>query len=106
MVPQLLYAKNPENPAEVACAASLVPTFEAIAPQDAFEVVSDEKPVSTRLSDGSEFIFTFIVDRSGSMGFTNRIELAREALKLFVRSLPAGCKFQVVSFGNSHSFLL
>ena len=94
MVPQLLYAKNPDNPAEVACAASLVPTFEAVAPQDAFEVVSDEKPVSTKLSDGSEFLFTFIIDRSGSMGFgSGRIELAREALKLFVRSLPVGCEF-------------
>ena len=107
MVPQLLYAKNPANPAEIACAASLVPTFEAVAPQDAFEVVTDEKPVSTKLSDGSEFVFTFIVDRSGSMGFgSGRIELAKEALKLFVRSLPVGCKFQVVSFGHYFNLLL
>ena len=70
-------------------------------------MVSDEKPVSTKLSDGQEFMFTFIVDRSGSMGFgSGRIELAKEALKLFVRSLPVGCEFQVVSFGSSFNLLL
>ena len=29
-----------------------------------------------------------------------RIEKAREALILFLRSLPAGCKFSVISFGS------
>ena len=50
------------------------------------------------LGNGSEFHFIFIVDRSGSMG-GDRIEVAKEALDLFIRSLPNGCKFSVISFG-------
>ena len=38
LMPQLLYAVSPET-GEVACTASLVPTFDAVAPQDLFEVV-------------------------------------------------------------------
>ena len=65
-VPELLYAETSDGK-EVACSVSLVPTFEPVAPQDAFEVVKDEKPEAIELYDGSEFHFIFIVDRSGSM---------------------------------------
>ena len=43
LVPELFYAES-ANGKEVACSVSLVPTFEPVAPQDAFEVVKDEKP--------------------------------------------------------------
>ena len=48
--------------------------------------------------------FVFIVDRSGSMS-GSRIDAAKEALLLLLKSLPVGCTFNVVSFGNDFSLL-
>ena len=56
------------------------------------------------LSDGKDFVFIFIVDRSGSMQ-GSRMETSKEALKLFMRSLPVKCKFAIVSFGTKFSFM-
>ena len=55
---------------------------------------------------GSNYHFIFLVDRSGSMGFgSGRIELAKDALSIFIRSLPVGCKFSIISFGTLHDGL-
>ena len=35
----------------------------------------------------------------------NTISLARQALTLFIQSLPAGSKFKVSSYGSTHSFM-
>ena len=43
--------------------------------------------------------YTFVIDWSGSMS-GNPIEVAKEALKLFIRSLPQGSMFNVYSFGS------
>ncbi|XP_062620571.1 von Willebrand factor A domain-containing protein 5A-like isoform X1 [Saccostrea cucullata] len=48
--------------------------------------------------------FVFIIDRSGSM-MGSRIEKAKEALVLMLKSLPVHCIFNVVSFGSSYSKL-
>jgi hypothetical protein len=45
----------------------------------------------------------FVVDRSGSMG--SNIPLVVAALKIFLKSLPVGVKFNICSFGSSYTFL-
>ncbi|KAK5452719.1 hypothetical protein LTS15_006867 [Exophiala xenobiotica] len=45
----------------------------------------------------------FVVDRSGSMG--SNIPLVVAALKIFLKSLPVGVKFNICSFGSSYAFL-
>ena len=45
----------------------------------------------------------FVVDRSGSM--YDKIDTLRSALRVFLKSLPVGVKFNVCSFGSSHSFM-
>ena len=96
LCPQLCFQIDKERD-EVACMATLVPTFEPKHPQDA--VLTNETPESAQLSKGEDFSFIFLVDRSGSMGGT-RIEITKEALKLFIQSLPVGSKFGVLSFGG------
>jgi hypothetical protein len=45
----------------------------------------------------------FVVDRSGSMH--DKVEPLKSALRVFLKSLPLGVKFNICSFGSSHSFL-
>jgi uncharacterized protein with von Willebrand factor type A (vWA) domain len=49
--------------------------------------------------DVSNQIFIFLIDRSGSMD-GDKMEMAKDALKLFILSLPKGAMFEVVSFGS------
>lgn len=44
--------------------------------------------------------FVFLLDRSGSMQGA-AISAARSALQLFLRSLPVGCRFDIIGFGSS-----
>ncbi|KAK4461205.1 von Willebrand factor A domain-containing protein 5A [Cladorrhinum samala] len=47
----------------------------------------------------------FLADRSGSMGMGSRIPDLKTALRLFLKSLPVGVKFNICSFGTHHEFL-
>ena len=53
--------------------------------------------------DESKKEYIFLIDRSGSMYET--IKLARQALILFLHSLPAGSKFNICSYGSRHEFM-
>ena len=63
------------------------------------EILREEEPEMTELSPGSNFHFIFNIDRSFSMRGP-RMRLAKEALTIFIQSLPVGCRFSVYSFGS------
>ena len=45
-------------------------------------------------------LFIFLIDQSGSMTGKS-MDLCKQALLLFVQSLPAGSYFQLIGFGTS-----
>ena len=49
--------------------------------------------------------FIFVVDCSGSMEDEGKIGLARQAMLLFLKSLPVNCQFNIVRFGSRHQTL-
>jgi Mg-chelatase subunit ChlD len=61
--------------------------------------VTSDLPEGATLSKGEDFCFIFIVDRSGSMERGERMEITKDALKLFIQSLPVGSQFAILSFG-------
>ncbi|CAF3425625.1 unnamed protein product [Rotaria socialis] len=61
-----------------------------------------------KISNGTEEAnteFIFIVDCSGSMTADNGIGLAKEAMLLFIRSLPLGSHFNIIRFGSNFDIL-
>ncbi|WEW59125.1 hypothetical protein PRK78_004594 [Emydomyces testavorans] len=58
-------------------------------------------PKFTIPSNNPEVIF--IIDRSGSM--EDKIPTLRSALKVFLKSLPVGVKFNICSFGSTYSLM-
>ncbi|KAK1994783.1 hypothetical protein LX36DRAFT_660221 [Colletotrichum falcatum] len=81
--PVAVLETHPTIPHHQALMATLVPKF--ILPTTRPEIV-------------------FICDRSGSMQ-GNRIDDLKNALKVFLKSLPVGAMFNICSFGTSCSFL-
>ncbi|KZL79738.1 von willebrand domain containing protein [Colletotrichum incanum] len=81
--PVAVLETHPTIPHQQALMATLVPKFKMVTTKP--EVV-------------------FICDRSGSME-GNRISDLKNALKVFLKSLPVGAMFNICSFGSGHSFL-
>ncbi|CAF3643927.1 unnamed protein product [Rotaria sp. Silwood1] len=49
--------------------------------------------------------FIFVVDCSGSMEDENKIGLVREAMLIFLKSLPINCHFNIIRFGSHYESL-
>lgn len=92
--------------------AQFLPTFGDVDEEADLEINDDgdeldETPLATdvqELSPPNESIYYFIVDRSGSMSGTS-MNLTKQALVLFLQSLPIGCYFHIVSFGTDFEFM-
>jgi len=63
----------------------------------------DCRRVMNQAETTNEFIF--VVDCSGSMQDENKIGLARQAMLLFLKSLPVDSHFNIIRFGSSHQTL-
>ena len=64
----------------------------------------EEAEVAEDIEKGEkDYCYYFIVDRSGSM--RSRMDITIQSLKLFMQSLPQGCKFNIVSFGSEFGFM-
>ncbi|KAK2808681.1 hypothetical protein FQN50_004546 [Emmonsiellopsis sp. PD_5] len=81
-IPAAFLESHPTIPNQRALMATLVPKFNL--PNNSPEIV-------------------FVIDRSGSMG--GKIKTLQDALRVFLKSLPVGIKFNICSFGSSHSFM-
>jgi len=73
--PRMLFEKNQKYPGEVVVMVSLVPSFEPKQPQE-LNVLEDEDPVGTSFYKSQDFLYVFVVDRSGSME-GNRMEITK-----------------------------
>ena len=76
-----------------------------LAPHDGVMMMSNvftrcQLPKSLKLQPYSPSEFVFVVDCSGSMSGTN-IQTAADTLITCIKSLPSGCRFNVIAFGST-----
>jgi hypothetical protein len=81
--PKALLETHPTLPGQRALMATLVPKFQ----------LKTQRPE-----------IVFVCDRSGSMGGP-KIQALKQALTVFLKSMPVGVVFNICSFGSSYSFL-
>ena len=79
--------------------------FQTSPNEKVYENLVKAKEIESEYSiDEAKGEFIFLIDRSGSMS-GGRIEMARDSLVLFLKSLPQDSWFDVVSFGDSYRSL-
>ncbi len=98
--PELIWEEHKD---QVAVMVSFVPTFQHIE-SNSEGVFVGRVPKSTTQINGEEFFYVFLVDHISSMG-GQRVEITKDALKLFMHSLPPKCKFQIISYGTGYSMM-
>jgi Mg-chelatase subunit ChlD len=64
-MPRFLYEDHPLNSDQVIIYASFLPSFESKQFQDWLH--EDEEPESTTLVNAADYLYVFLIDRSGSM---------------------------------------
>ncbi|PHH50122.1 von Willebrand factor A domain-containing protein [Ceratocystis fimbriata CBS 114723] len=84
--PMALFERHPTIPDEAALMVTLTPRF------------------SLPLEKAEQPEIVFMCDRSGSMRGAS-IEGVRSSLRVFLKSLPVGAKFNICSFGSNYSML-
>ena len=85
---------------------SFFPHFNPASEDDAYDSyvknsAKNDYKISALKSKGE---FLFVLDQSGSMK-GRRIDMAKESLILFLKSMPPDSYFNIVSFGSKHRFL-
>jgi hypothetical protein len=102
-IAQLFSSKDFKS--EVAAHISFVPRLsEELKVEEEIKEESKDMEAEESEEQSSEITsgeFIFLIDRSHSMG-GERMVAARKALELFVKSLPQGSMFNIVSFGTQH----
>lgn len=94
--PEVLVAQSEKYPNQSALMFSLAPSFVKRNEADPQDLVLGEeamKPKPKEYLDQEGGSYIFLVDRSGSMCSGQRVPLTREAMILFMKSLPVGSKF-------------
>jgi hypothetical protein len=88
--------------------ASFMPTF-----QDNAEAEEDVTPRihSDEIFDGdvvdecaNAYTYIFVVDKSATLGYHDRMLIIIESLKLAIKSLPYGSTFQIVKAGTKFTY--
>jgi len=98
VTPNLYVERSEKFPEILALGVTFAPSFDEGVVRKYRKFVEEEVPEKLAI-EGSDFHFVFILDRSGSMEGKNMV-VAREALKLFMQSLPTDCQFSIISFGD------
>ena len=88
--PRFVYQRSQNFPGYVAVMAQFLPTFEGRQPQDEshkkINYIDDEEIDEGEIDNSlaSKTNYCFVVDRSGSMRYGDKMEITKESLKLFV----------------------
>jgi hypothetical protein len=93
--PKFLMTKHPRFTDDYAMYLSFNPKFEFLK----FNSIDEDEQIAN-----FKGTFYFLLDRSGSMG-GDRIKTAKTALIFFLKSIPEGSKFNILSFGSQYKLM-